>query len=65
MRPNVKLSLDQCCILEKLCDEYEDAFGVAVPDAVFFETCLHLGIEMMKEAVRKKILSNPEVANAE
>lgn len=63
MKPIVKLTLDQCSILEKLCDEYEDAFGVAVPDAVFFQICLHLGIETMKEAVRKKILSKPEVPN--
>ena len=64
MKPIVKLTLDQCSILEKLCDEYEDAFGVAVPDVVFFQTCLHLGFETMKEVIRKKILSKPEVPNA-
>ena len=47
MKRKVILPLDVCSTIEGLCDKYEEVYRVAIPDFVFFEMIVNLGIDDM------------------
>lgn len=54
MKSTVRLSMETCCIIEDLCDDYEDLFGTSVPDSVFFAMIVSLGIDSMRVQLEER-----------
>lgn len=54
MKPKIRLPLDVCSTIEGLCDKYEEVYRVAIPDFVFFEMIVNLGIDYMCEMLEAK-----------
>lgn len=54
MKSAVRLSIDTCCTIEGLCDDYEDLFGTTVPDSVFFDMIVSLGIDSMRVQLEER-----------
>lgn len=57
MKPVIKVPIPTCNTIEGLCDRYEELFGVAIPDSVFAEMLLHLGINCMIYDLEKRAAS--------
>ena len=57
MKTVIKVPVSMCNTIEGLCDRYEELFGVAVPDSVFVELILNLGVNCMIDALEKKAAS--------
>ena len=57
MKPVIKVPVSMRNTIEALCDRYAELFGDAVPDSVFAEMILCIGINCMIDALEKKAAS--------
>lgn len=55
MKPKIRLPLEMCSTIEGLCDKYEEAYGVCIPDFAFFEMIVNLGIDYMRSMLEGKV----------
>lgn len=54
MKPKFRLPRQTCATLEVLCDQYKVAYGVRIPEFVFFEMIVNLGIDYMRSMLDAK-----------